>query len=152
MPNNNNYGRPQHQGGGRGDQPKPSADLFRQNNPFKKEWITIGADEEMVTFTDKAGKFMEENNLTSSQIRNIFGEMKRIQLKKVSSPEGRVSFMLLKPKVAYAYGRQKNEGLKLFKTIFDKAWPFVEGQDARFDNFTNLIEAIVAYHKAYGGK
>ena len=62
------------------------------------------------------------------------------------------SFILLKPKVAYALGRdEKNEGLKLFKEIFDLSSADVTNQQ-RFQNFCNLMEAILAYHKAYGGK
>jgi CRISPR-associated protein Csm2 len=62
------------------------------------------------------------------------------------------SFYLLKPKVAYALGRdERNEGLKLFKKIFDECFEYVTDQKA-YLNFCNLMEAILAYHKAYGGK
>ena len=60
-----------------------------------------------------------------------------------------VSFFLLRPKVAYALGRDdKNRGLQLFKLIFDKVYPLVHDQKT-YQNFCNLIEAILAYHKFY---
>ena len=62
---------------------------------------------------------MADNNLTNSKIRSIYGEIKRIQMGEFEKEK--TSFYLLKPKVAYALGRDdKNQGLKLFKLIFDK--------------------------------
>lgn len=129
-------------------------DFFKTLN-FKESWITGKAEPEMVAFAEKAGRFMAENNLTNSKIRNIYGEIKRIQMSdfEVSKP----SFYLLKPKVAYALGReiQKNkfqaEGLTLFKLIFDRVFTHVTDNQT-YSNFCNLIEAILAYHKASGGK
>jgi CRISPR-associated protein Csm2 len=69
-----------------------------------------------------------------------------------SFEKDKTSFYLLKPKVAYAFGRDsKNNGLHLFKLIFDESYPAVNDQNT-FNNFCNLLEAILAYHKANGGK
>ena len=88
--------------------------------------------------------------MTNSKIRSIYGEIKRIQMGKFE--QEKASFFLLRPKVAYALGRDdKNRGLQLFKLIFDKACPLVHDQKT-YQNFCNLIEAILAYHKANGGK
>ena len=93
---------------------------------------------------------MAENGLTNSKIRSIYGEIKRIQMGEFEKEKS--SFFLLKPKVAYALGRdEKNEGLRLFKLVFDKASEYVNSQNT-YQNFSNFIEAILAYHKAYGGK
>ena len=63
----------------------------------------------------------------------------------------KASFYLLKPKVAYALGRDnKNKGLQLFKFIFDRSAKDVSDQKT-YHNFCNLLEAILAYHKANGG-
>jgi CRISPR-associated protein Csm2 len=93
---------------------------------------------------------MANNKLTNSKIRSIYGEIKRIQMGEFEKEKS--SFYLLKPKVAYALGRDEhNDGLKLFKLIFDRSSTDVTDQQA-YLNFCNLIEAILAYHKAYGGK
>lgn len=116
----------------------------------KKEWITVEADKEMISFAEEAGKYMKENSLTTSQIRNIYGEIKRIQMNTYEKKKS--DFFLLKPKVAYALGRNKdNKGLQLFKDIFDRLSPFVSDEKS-YHNFCNLMEAILAYHKANGGK
>ena len=119
-------------------------------NVFNKEWITNGATQEMVKFVEDAGKYMAKNGLTNSKIRSIYGEIKRIQMSEFEKEK--TSFYLLKPKVAYALGRdEKNQGLRSFKEIFDTCFPYVTDTKS-YKNFCNLIEAVLAYHKAYGGK
>lgn len=125
-------------------------DFFKNNLHFEEKWIQVNADKQLVQFASEAGKYMAKNGLTNSKIRSIYGEIKRIQMGVFE--QEKPSFYLLKPKVAYELGRdQKNEGLKLFKIIFDKCFDIVEDEKT-FKNFSNLIEAILAYHKAYGGK
>jgi CRISPR-associated protein Csm2 len=117
---------------------------------YKSEWIVTGADEALVSYAEEAGKFMAKNKLTNSKIRSIYGEIKRIQMGEFDKE--RSAFYLLKPKVAYALGRDEgNEGLKLFKLVFDKCSQDVKDQKS-YQNFCNFIEAILAYHKANGGK
>lgn len=117
---------------------------------FKSSWITSSADKELVKFAEQCGQFMATNKLTNSKIRSIYGEIKRIQMGDFEKEKS--SFYLLKPKVAYAFGREKNNmGLELFKKVFDKASEFVTDQKS-YINFCNLFEAILAYHKAFGGK
>ena len=104
----------------------------------------------MIVFTEKAGQMMKSKNLSTSQIRNVYGEIKRIQV--AGYEKEKTSFYLLKPKMAYALGRDdKNLGLKLFKKIFDKCFDYVKDEKT-YKNFCNLIEALIAYHKSFGGK
>ena len=137
-------------------------DLFFAHLSFQPKWITNGADKSMITFADRAGKYMapmyrkDGQAMSKSQIRNVFGEMKRIQLKwdesqEIIANECVSSFMLLKPKVAYAEGRNKTLGLSLFKKIFDEGWKYVNENKKNYDNFCALLEAILAYHKSHGG-
>ena len=117
---------------------------------YQSEWISNGANEKTVAFAEKTGQYMAENDLTNSKIRSIYGEIKRIQMGDFAKEKS--SFYLLKPKVAYALGRDsKNKGLQLFKLIFDTCSNDVSDQKT-YINFCNLIEAILAYHKSFGGK
>ena len=61
------------------------------------------------------------------------------------------SFLILKPKVAYAAGRNRNLGIISFKLIFDTLSDKVTSKN-EYLNFCNIVEAILAYHKSYGGK
>ncbi len=116
---------------------------------FYPHWITEGADEKLVEFAKNAGTYMAKP-LSRSKIRSIYGEIKRIQMKKFANE--RPAFYLLKPKVAYAVGRDPyNKGLQLFQAIFDKSAGFVK-EENHYMNFCNLFEAILAYHRAAGGK
>jgi CRISPR-associated protein Csm2 len=133
-----------------GATPKESAESKFRELSYKPEWITKEADRNLIVYAEAAGKFMATNGLTNSKIRSIYGEIKRIQMGEFEKEKS--SFFLLKPKVAYALGRDdKNEGLKLFKLIFDRCSQEVNDQKS-YLNFCNFIEAILAYHKAYGGK
>lgn len=129
---------------------KPTAEKKFSELVFQKEWILNGANTDLVNYAEEAGKYMANNGLTNSKIRSIYGEIKRIQMGEFEKEKS--SFYLLKPKVAYALGRDdRNEGLKLFKKIFDLSSSSVTDQKS-YLNFCNFIEAILAYHKAFGGK
>lgn len=133
---------------------QPSAQTVFAEAGFKASWITNEADSSLVVFAEKMGKEMatgrDKEKLTNSKIRSIYGEIKRIQVGGFEN--NKASFYLLRPKVAYALGRDpQNRGLQLFKLVFDKAAESVTDQKS-YRNFCNLIEAILAYHKANGGK
>lgn len=128
---------------------KENADSKYKELVYNSDWITKEADPKMVAYAEAAGKFMADNKLSNSKIRSVYGEIKRIQMGEFDKEKS--SFYLLKPKVAYALGREpKNEGLKMFKLVFDNASKDVADQKS-YKNFCNFIEAILAYHKANGG-
>jgi CRISPR-associated protein Csm2 len=145
----NGFNRNQQHSAGNQTQESAAERKFKklQYNP---EWITKEADGKLVEYAENSGQFMAKNKLTNSKIRSIYGEIKRIQMGKFEKEKS--AFILLKPKVAYALGRDEhNEGLKLFKLIFDCSSQDVVDQKS-FINFCNFMEAILAYHKANGGK
>lgn len=127
---------------------------------FSLQWITNEADEDMIKFAEKCGRYMaptgrgDQDALTNSQIRNVFGEIKRIQAG--TYEKNKAAFLLLRPKMAYNAGRgiknngQMKYGIQLFKKVFDKAAVEVKSEK-EYQNFVNLMEAILAYHKAFGG-
>lgn len=146
---------------------RETIEVFKQKHPFKTEWVSNAADEELISFSEAAGKYMapmdkfkkeDKQALSKSQIRNVFGEIKRIQQKGICLQESYTSFLILKPKVAYANGRNKSMGMELFKWIFDEGWEVVNQckdnsrKQIVYNNFCNVLESILAYHKAYGGK
>ena len=119
---------------------------------FKKEWITDGIDKNGVKFTDDFGRFLSRQ-LSTSQIRNIYGELKRIQMKGFANEK--TAFILLKPKMAYATAKSKS--LKPLKDVFNEAFDAIdtsnnEKGEKHFENLMDFMEAVLAYHKAYGGK
>lgn len=124
---------------------KTALDYFKEK-PFNSAWITTGANKDLVEYAEFMGKAMAENGLTSSKIRSVYGEVKRIQM---DFNNNQSSFYLLTPKVAYAVGRDKNiQGLRLFQLVFNEAADKVTDEKS-YQNFCNLLEAVLAYHKAY---
>ncbi len=111
---------------------------------------------------DTAKKIGEEiaKQLTTSQIRNIFGEVRRIEMNWRSEEDAQDAYrkvVLLQPKLAYQARRERGRGVELLKDVLD---PCIEEirkartTDERkryFDRFVDFFEAILAYHKAYGG-
>lgn len=116
---------------------------------FKPDWIGKQIDKASVNFAEEVGKYLADNRLTTSQIRNVFGELKRIQMKGYEAEK--TAFLLLKPKMAYAAKRNQNYGLDTFKDLFNLGHNSVIDEPT-FNNFISLIEAVLAYHKAFGGK
>ncbi len=135
---------------------------------FKTDWISGALSNEAITFAEKFGtylcdlredKFKKDalrlggDAMTTSQIRNFFGEVKRIQL--AGFEQEHTAFLLIRPKLAYAEARalQKNSGsrLKDFRFVMDRAHQAVNNE-TQFQNFVYLLESILAYHKASGGR
>lgn len=118
---------------------------------FRNQWITDGIDNDGVDFCRCAAEFLQRQLMSSSYVRNIFGELKRIESKGFA--QSRVDFYLLRPKVAYATARanERHSRMDLFREIYEHMAPHVN-DDRTFKNLVNMIEAIIAFHKACGGK
>jgi CRISPR type III-A-associated protein Csm2 len=105
------------------------------------------AVDDKFTVQDRNGRSQEKKRikLTTSQLRKFFGEIKRQQAKGFDPTD----FVLLKPKLAYAVGRAKDENAKIndFYFVLADGIEKVKTQE-QFKNFIKIFEAIVAYHKA----
>lgn len=130
------------------DQPKQfdRPDWASKVNP---DWVLNEIDRDGIDFTKDFGSYLAKNRLTTSQIRNIYGELKRIQMKGFDNEK--TSFLLLLPKMAYASQRNSNEGLNALKSVFEKVHKNVSNEH-HYKNMMDFMEAILAYHKAFGGR
>lgn len=130
---------------------------FNQNiNP---QWVHKPVTQEVINWCEKFGEYLAEevkdNNgnvvvkaMTTTQLRKFFGEVKRIEMNGFNLSE----FIMLNPLLAYAAGREKEKAkLKDFQKQMSIAIREVK-DEKDFENFVNIFEAIVAYHKCYGGK
>ncbi len=126
------------------------------NPVFKTEWIVNGgASKEFIDFANNFGRLLKNGRLTSSQFRNFFGTLKSIEMKGLS--ENKSKFYMLKPLLAYAYARNSTSGFREFKQVMDTSLDFImnsddNNQEKYFKNFCRIVEAILAYHRAHGGK
>lgn len=121
-----------------------------------RQWVRTGINKDTVTFANTFGQNIARS-MTNSQIRNVFGEMRRIQMNGFVGKE-KTAFILLKPKLAYAVKRFKgNQGLKDFFDLFSVGYEIVdttndENGKKHFENLMHLMEAVLAYHKYHDGK
>ena len=130
-----------------------------KNDMISKQEIQEKVTDVTVQFAEKFGNYLAEKEdqaepLTTSQLRKFFGEVKRQQMTGYDDTE----FVMLKPKLAYAVGRAKQNGRKGkyqkiedFYSVMADAIDKVEASTDKpkaFKNFITTFEAIVAYHKA----
>ncbi|HRI60809.1 MAG TPA: type III-A CRISPR-associated protein Csm2 [Saprospiraceae bacterium] len=167
---------------------------FNYEQAFKahgKRWVQERIDRECIDFLEKFGQFLcpsfvdkngktklKDDAMTVTQIRNVFGEIKRIESKlsfsniqeedparRREAPEWKAdyrewqkqepAFQLLRPKIAYNAARElskrRESRIKDFRTVLDMAHSHVNNHED-FKRFSQLVEGIIAYHKVYGGK
>jgi len=119
-----------------------------------KQWIEQAIDKDTISFAEGMGKILKDDGLTTSQIRNVFGEMRKIQMNGFEKEKS--NFLLLKAKLAYATKRQQAKGMDKFYELFCEAYNSVdttsEKGTAQFDKLLQVMEAVLAYHKFHGGQ
>lgn len=143
--------------------------MIQLNDDYIKKWITDGLDGDAIEYVELAGQYAKDKGLTTSQIRQFFGEVRRIQMKSFQYetsqrdddksippfPETQALRMLI-PKIAYSAKRADKVGTDYLKNILTVGLKTVLEDETkipvRLENFANLFEAILAYHKVAGGK
>ncbi len=132
---------------------------YRPNEKAAIEgWIKDGFNEEMIHYTHLLGFYAKERQLTTSQTRNFFGEVRRIQfrLSDTITQDDINKVTMLLPKLAYAAVREKKVGTDKLKDVLTIAINTVIADKdtfaSRFERFVDFFEAILAYHKASGGQ
>lgn len=120
----------------------------------------------LVDLTDKYGKQLADARLATSQIRSIFGSVRQMESRwyddEAQRKRGTRDLLMLKPKLAYQEARHKSQAVGMLRAMLEPAIDAVidPGQDhtkedgdnqKRFRRFMEYFEALLAYHKAYGG-
>ena len=103
--------------------------------------------------------------LSTNQIRNIFGTVRRIEMnwperpkddaERQSAAQAQRELLLLKPKMAYQAKRERGKGVQTLTDVLAEAIDLIDidQEEAReqFQHFVDFFEAVLAYHKAHGG-
>ncbi len=111
-----------------------------------------GAD--LVTFAHQTARSLVTQNLTRAQIRTIFTEVRQIEAQWPSAAATR-RLSMLKPKLAYQAARSNS--VNYLRDVLTDAIDQVlkapeDKRNNRFERFVDLFEAILAYHRAEGGR
>lgn len=124
---------------------------------FDPSWVTgsTSIDDSVVLWSESFGMHLAPNDrndrqaMSTSQIRKFFGEIKRIQ---ASFDKYGKNVPLLKAKLAYAVGRNRNSRIKDFYDEISKGIAVVKGDPENFDRLVSIVESVVAFHKLHGGQ
>jgi CRISPR-associated protein Csm2 len=119
----------------------------------------------LVKEAEEFGKYIKDQGLKTNQIRKFLDTVNRLKVeikvqiknKTIDSeviiltdlPKIDTELVLLKQKLAYASARQP--AVKPLKEVMDAAIEKVQDSED-FERFFQLIESIIAYHKAAGGE
>lgn len=123
------------------------------------KWVHESITPSIVGRCETFGEYLakKDNNkeaLTTSQIRRFFGEVKRIEMQ---AEVNLSDVAMLKPLIAYAVGRKTDKygrcksKIEDFYNEMSECISEIENKDD-FKRFVKIFEAIVAYHKKYGGQ
>jgi len=109
---------------------------------------------ELVEFAKQTAETLVRQNLTRSQIRNIFTEVRQIEAMWDTRKADAIRRLnMLKPKLAYQTARSAS--VKHLQEVLSEAITEVENskdKDRAFGRFMDLFEAILAYHRGSGGR
>lgn len=111
----------------------------------------------LVEFAHNTAVQLVRENLTRSQLRNIFTEVRKIEaMWATKNEEARRRLNILKPKLHYSAAR--STPVTRLRDVLGEAIDHVNmapneiERNRRFHRFMQLFEAILAYHRAEGGK
>ncbi|NTV18267.1 MAG: type III-A CRISPR-associated protein Csm2 [Bacteroidales bacterium] len=95
-------------------------------------------------YIDKVKRYVEntKKGMTTSQLRNVYSRIKNL--------ESITELFTLRPKVAYVAGRADRHELKTFLYLIDQLIRSVDDV-SKLKQLKDFFEAIIAYHKYYGG-
>ncbi len=150
-------------------------DYINKPPVFDAKWISQGIDEKCVEYLDCMGFYLCDKQkvddrfpgfkaVTTSQLRNVFEEVKRIQIAAESTKtfdDVLPDILLLRPKIAYNAARvlskTRDSRIDAFRKFAETALLEVTKKDdkdkgEKYKRFCQLMEGIIAYHKVYGGK
>lgn len=127
--------------------------------------ISEGNPVTLVEWAEKIGESLARQ-VSTSQLRNVFGTVRQIQMSWDADPvRAYRDAILLKPKLGYFAKRERGRGMADLERVLSPAIDEIaraeqehrdknkqdEVKKERFMRFADLFEAIVAYHKKYGG-
>jgi len=107
---------------------------------------------DLVKHAEEFGPYLRQQRLETNQIRKFLDAVNRLKAdlaEKEDFSKVETEVVLLKPKLAYAAARQK--AAKPLSKVMSAAIDKVHSRED-FERLVQLIESIIAYHKAEGGK
>lgn len=132
-----------------------------QHSPLTQQDLSAifkaGDPQRLVEKAEELGKTLAERRLTTSQIRNVFGQVRQIEMQWRQEPgESFRQAVLLKPKLAYF--AKRHPPMEPLANVLSQALDIMgqasneEERHRCFLRFVEFFEAVLAYHKKHGGE
>lgn len=129
----------------------PVNEIKKEIMEYKDKGLKALPADRLVEMARKMGAHLKDEGLKTTQIRKFLDGIRKIDtLFERGKNFNKEQVILLKPKLAYAAGRQSS--VRPLMEVLDPA--ITAGQES-YESFKKLlafIEGIIAYHKFYGGK
>src|SRR5262245_47866662 len=134
--------------GGRRDRPRQGP----QGQPHRSQPSDLVSEQKVQELIQQGGRplvdaaavlgpQLKQGGLTTSQIRNVYGMVKQMEMRGFDPNE----FVLLKPRLAYAAARANTDGAWLLRDVLSSAIDEVGTDNQKFERFVDFFEAILAY-------
>ncbi|PMB45040.1 type III-A CRISPR-associated protein Csm2 [Fischerella thermalis CCMEE 5205] len=107
---------------------------------------------DLVKHAEEFGPYLKQQRLETNQVRKFLDAVNRLKADLAETGEFakvETEIVLLKPKLAYAAARQR--AAKPLGEVMSAAIDKVHSKED-FERLVQLLESIIAYHKAEGGK
>lgn len=109
----------------------------------------------LVRYAEKLGRELSSQGLSSSQIRNVFGQVRQIEAMwriEAQRQLAQTRLRMLKPRLSYQAAKEGKAGVQnlarsLTEAIDSVFAPPESELGARFRRFTDFFEALLAYHR-----
>lgn len=102
----------------------------------------------LIDTAQKLGEHMARvRRMSTAQIRRIFADVKKLNF---NQDKGPYELNIMRAQLAYTAGRHPQ--VRDLQEVLDRAIVQVGSDTEKFQRFSDFFEAIVAYHKKYGGK
>ena len=145
------------QRGGRPDARPPQSNVAVNPDFAKTASLILDGDARLlVDSAEKLAGDLKNDGLMTSQIRGIFGTVRRIELSWPRSGADELvrkqkmsEVLMLRPRLAYQAKRHRP-----VERLEQELRPLIDGvgeDRERFQRFVDFFEAVVAYHRAAGG-
>ncbi len=133
---------------------KPSTDIVQEiiKTITALQGLQTYPIRKLVEDAEKFGPFLKQQRLETNQVRKFLDAVNRLKAELAETGDFskiETEMVLLKPKLAYAAARQK--AAKPLGDVMSAAIDKVNSKED-FERLVQLIESIIAYHKAEGGK
>ena len=133
--------------------PSPVADIRKALQQYESTGLKNLPATDLVDFANRMGKHLTDVGLKTTQVRRFLDAIRRIDTQsnkgKSFNPEW---IVLLRPKLAYAVGRDTSNKIKPFMDVLEPAIMAATHGYEDFKKLLALVEGIIAYHRYHGGK